>query len=184
MGAFETLLGVLQDTLAIGRAASSRVLLKRESAAALGARNATDAAYVNVRALAAAAANDCMILDQMVETITFIIDGGGAVITTGVKGDLQIDGACTIQSVTMLADQTGSIVVDIWAEDYANYPPTVADTITASAKPTITAATKSTDATLTGWTTAIAAGDILRYNVDSVTDIQRVTVVLKVKRTA
>lgn len=110
--------------------------------------------------------------------IPFVIDGGGAEIALGIHGDLEIPFACTIKRVTMLADQTGSIVVDIWMEDYADYPPTDADSITASAEPTITTATKSQDATLTGWTKSIPAGETLRYNVDSVTDIERVTISL------
>lgn len=118
-----------------------------------------------------------------IQTITFIIDGGGATITSGVKGDLEIPFGCTINAVTLLADQSGSIVVDIWKDTYANYPPTVADTITASAKPTISSATKSQDTTLTGWTTSITAGDTLRFNVDSITTCQRVTLSLKVTKT-
>lgn len=118
-----------------------------------------------------------------IASITFIIDGGGSAITTGVKGDLEIPFACVIQQATLLADQSGSIVIDIWKDTYANYPPTVADTITASAKPTISSATKSQDATLTGWTTSIAAGDTLRFNVDSATTITRVTLSLKVRKT-
>ena len=115
-------------------------------------------------------------------TLTFVIDGGGAAIATGIKGDLEIPFACTINQVTLLADQSGSIVVDIWKDSYANYPPTGADSITASAKPTIFSASKSQDAILTGWTTAIAAGDTLRFNVDSATAIQRCTVALKVTK--
>ena len=83
----------------------------------------------------------------------------------------------------MLADASGSIVVDVWKDTYANFPPTDADSITASAPPTISAATKSQDSTLTGWTTAIAAGSILRFNVDSAATVTRVTVSLKVTRT-
>lgn len=116
-------------------------------------------------------------------TITYVIDGGGAVITTGIKGDLHIPFACTINSVTMLADQSGSIVVDIWKDTYANYPPTDADSITASATPEISSTTKDQDETLSGWTTSISAGDILRFNVDSVTSIKRVTIALKVTKT-
>ncbi len=119
----------------------------------------------------------------VVESVNFIIDGGGSAITTGIKGDIVVDFAGTIQSVTMLGDQTGSVVVDIWKDTYTNFPPTNADSITASAVPTISTAIKSQDATLTGWTTSITAGDILRFNVDSVTDIERVTLVLKVLRT-
>ncbi len=122
-------------------------------------------------------------VDEFV-TVPFVIDGGGAVIATGLKGGVQVDVAGTIVAVTTLAldTLTGSIVVDIWKDTYANHPPTVADTITASAKPTITTATKATDSTLTGWTTAIAAGDILFFNVDSVTTLQRVLVSLKIKK--
>ena len=121
--------------------------------------------------------------DVMLGTITFIIDGGGSAITTGIKGDLEIPFACTINRATALADQSGSIVVDIWKDTYANYPPIDADSITASAPVTITTATNSQDATLTGWTTTIAAGDTLRFNVDSITTVTRVTISLKVTKT-
>ena len=84
----------------------------------------------------------------------------------------------------MLADQSGSAVVDIWKDTYASYPPTGADSITASAKPTISAATKSEDATLTGWATSISAGDTLRFNVDSASTITRLTLILTVTKTA
>lgn len=122
-------------------------------------------------------------LNSRQRAITFIIDGGGSTITTGIKGDLVIPFKGTITAATILADQTGSIVVDIWKDIYANFPPTVADTITASAKPTLSSATKNTDSTLTGWTTTINSGDILRFNVDSVTTCQRVTLTLTVKIT-
>ena len=115
--------------------------------------------------------------------VPFVIDGGGSVITTGIKGDIEIPFDCVVKSVRMLADQSGSIVVDLWKDTYANYPPTVADSITASAVPTITTALKSEDSTLTGWTTTLTKGDIIRYNVDSVTSIQRVTISLLVDKT-
>jgi hypothetical protein len=114
------------------------------------------------------------------KTIGIVIDGGGSAISTGIKGDISIPVAGTITAVRMLADQSGSAVVDIWKDTYANYPPTVADTITAAAKPTISGAVKSEDTTLTGWTTAIAAGDTLRFNVDSAATITRLTLQLTV----
>lgn len=120
---------------------------------------------------------------SVIETLIFIIDGGGGAITTGIKGDLRIPFSCTINRVTLLADQSGSIVIDIWKDTYANFPPTVADTITAAAKPTISGAIKDEDSTLTGWTTAITADDILRFNVDSIATIERLTIALKVTRT-
>jgi hypothetical protein len=127
---------------------------------------------------------DGAILDATkVSCITVIIDGGGSAITTGIKCDVEVPFACTINQNTLLADQSGSIVVDLWVDTYANYPPTDADSITAAAPPTIAAATKSQDATLTDWTTAIAAGKTIRYNVDSCTSITRVTLSLKVTHT-
>lgn len=115
-------------------------------------------------------------------TITFVIDGGGQAITTGVKGDLEIPFGCTIDRWTLVGDQSGSIVVDIWKDTYANAPPAIADVITASDKPTISTATKAQSSTLTGWTTTITAGDILRFNVNSVTTMQRVTISLRVRK--
>lgn len=103
-------------------------------------------------------------------------------ITTGVKGDITIPFSGTITSVQLLADAAGSIVVDLWKDTYANYPPTVADTITAAAKPTLSTANKYTDSTLTGWTTSVSAGDIIRYNVDSVSGLARVDVALTIRR--
>jgi len=116
--------------------------------------------------------------------IVHTIDGNGSTITTGIKGYQQVDRAGTILSATLLGDQTGSIVVDIFKTTYAAFdPPThpaAADKITASAPPTISAAKKSTDSTLTGWTTAFSSGDIFGFNVNSVATMTRVTVVLKV----
>lgn len=116
-------------------------------------------------------------------SITFLISGGGSTVATGIAGDLTVPFNCTITEWTLLADQTGSVVIDIWKDTYANYPPTVADTITGSAKPTISAGVKGQSSTLTGWTTTISAGDTLRFNVDSAAAITRVTLSLKVKRT-
>ncbi len=117
-----------------------------------------------------------------IATLTFVIDGGGSAITTGQKGHLHIPFNCVITQVTLLADQTGSIVIDIWKDGYGFFPPTDADSITASAPPTISSAQKSQDSALTGWTTYIYADDVLAFNVDSCTAITRVTLSLRVEK--
>lgn len=104
------------------------------------------------------------------------IDGGGSAITTGIKGFVRVPVAHTITKATALADQSGDIVVDIWRDSLANYPPTNADSVTASAPVTISADTNSEDSTLTGWSTSGSAGDVYGFNVDSVTDLTRVTI--------
>jgi hypothetical protein len=116
-------------------------------------------------------------------TVGITLDGSGSVISTGVKGYVRVPVACTITAHHLVADVSGSIVIDIWKDSYANFPPTVADTITASAKPTLSSAQKATDSTLTGWTTSLSAGDFLGFNVDSVATVTRVTLQLTVVTT-
>ena len=88
----------------------------------------------------------------------------------------------TITSVTVLADQSATAVIDIWKDTYANFPPTVADTITAAAKPSLSAANKSVDSVLTGWTTSVTAEDVFRFNIDSNDNAKRITLKLNVTR--
>lgn len=120
-------------------------------------------------------------------SVTFVVDGAGSVISTGLKGGVVVGFACTITAWTILSTDgtSGAIVVDIWKDSYSNFPPTVADTITGSEKPTITATgNKGQDTSLnsgSGW--SVAAGDILYFNVDSVTSLKRVAISLKATRT-
>ena len=116
-------------------------------------------------------------------SLGIVIDGAGSAITTGLKGYLLVPYACTITAAEIVADQSGSIVIDIWKDAYANFPPTDADSITASAPPTLSTAQKSTDSTLTSWTASLAAGDYLAFNVDSAATVTRVALTLKVTRT-
>ena len=116
-------------------------------------------------------------------SIEFIINGGGAAPITGIWGDLEIPFGCTITAARIVADASGSAVVDIWKDTYANFPPVDADSITASAPPTLSGAIKAQDTTLTGWTTSIAAGDWLRFNLDSETTCRIITVTLTVTKT-
>ncbi len=113
---------------------------------------------------------------------TFVVDGGVSAVTTGVKGDLWIPFTCSIAEWTILPDQSGSIQFDIWVAPYASYPPTVGNTITASAKPLISSGTKGQSSTLTGWSTSVALGNTMRINVDSCTSIQRATLAIRVEK--
>jgi hypothetical protein len=113
-------------------------------------------------------------------SLNFMVSGGGSVITTGIKGYLRVPYDCTIQSAELVADQSGSIVIDIWRDSYANFPPTVGDSIVASAKPTLSSAQKSQNTTLTGWTTTLTEGQYLVFNVDSVSTVTHVLLTLKV----
>lgn len=109
--------------------------------------------------------------------IPFIIDGAGAVITTGTAGYLEIPFNCTITGWTVLGDQVGSAVIDVLRSTYGGFPTTA--TITGADPPTLVTAQKNQNLAVTLWTTAITAGDILEFNVTSATTVTRVTVALK-----
>ena len=115
-----------------------------------------------------------------VYSIGVTVDGQGNALTIGQKGYRSIDVAGTITRVRLLADQSGDIVMDVWNDLFANYPPTVADTITAAAKPTISSDDNSEDTTLTGWTTSVSVGDVIGFNIDSVSTITRITLELEI----
>lgn len=85
---------------------------------------------------------------------------------------------CTIRRVTLLTiGGTGSCVVDIFKSAYSGYPPS--SSICASAKPTIVGGIKYQDATLTGWTTAITAGDCLTFSLASSSTFTSIVVLLE-----
>lgn len=112
------------------------------------------------------------------------IGDGVNAISTGIYIDISFEVAATITKWRILGTKftsgsTGSIVLDLWKDTYANFPPVVGDSITASAKPTVTTAAKAESSTLTGWTTSVAAGDIIRVNVDSASLFSLVTFVLE-----
>lgn len=110
------------------------------------------------------------------------IDGGGSAITTGVKGYITVPYNGTITGWDIFGDTTGSIVVDVWKDTYANFPPTVADTIAGTEKPTLSSAVKNQDTNLTSWTTSVTAGDIVAFNVDSAATVTRVNLIIYITK--
>lgn len=116
-------------------------------------------------------------LTSVKHTIGITVDGAGSPITTGTKGYFRCPYAGTISSVTLIADQSGSCVIDVWKHTTI---PTVTNTITASAKPTLASQQTTVDSTLTGWTKTVSAGDYFGYNVDSASTVTRVSLILEV----
>jgi hypothetical protein len=112
---------------------------------------------------------------------TLVIDGGGSVPATGAKGFIQCPYAGTITGWTMLGDVSGSAQITVSKGTYAAFP--TVSSIVASAPPKLTTAQKNTSTTLTGWTTAVAVGDILSFNLDSVLTCTRITLELQITRT-
>ena len=111
------------------------------------------------------------------------VRGNGYPLTAGMKGHLHVPFDCVITEATLLADVVGSVVVDIWKDTYGSYPPTNADSITASSPLTLSSAFKTTDTALTGWTKTLAQGDVLAFVIDSNSLIGELTIALSVDRT-
>jgi hypothetical protein len=110
--------------------------------------------------------------------VPVVFDGLGSVLTTGVKGDVPIHFDALIVRWRLLADRAGGLVVDVWKTNYAGFPPTVGNTIAGSDLPTLAGAAKAESTALTGWNREVNAGDVLRFNIDSVSAIQRATLTL------
>jgi hypothetical protein len=110
--------------------------------------------------------------------IPVVFDGLGSVLTPGVWGDVPVHFDGTLLRWRLIALEVGDLQIDVWKSDYAGFPPTVADTITGSDVPTISSGQKGESVALTGWTTEVNAGDILRFNIDSVTTITKATLTL------
>lgn len=114
--------------------------------------------------------------------LTFTIDGNGNLPTTGFKGYQIAPCNATIIQATIFADQSGSAAVDITKSSYAGFPPV--SSICGGAPPTLTTQQKNQDSTLTGWTKTLTSGDVLGFNLTSVTTCTRVQVILLCTRTS
>jgi hypothetical protein len=114
-------------------------------------------------------------------TITLRVQADIPVSTGSKKIFIPIAIAGTITSWRMTADVSTTCVLDVWKA--AGALPTVANTITASAKPGLTAATVGSSSTLTGWTTSVSAGDIFELNVDSNNNATVINLVLEISAT-
>lgn len=117
----------------------------------------------------------------ILRTVGVSIDGGGTVITTGTKGYVEVPYAGTITGWKIISNASGSAVFDVWKSNAAI--PTNANTITASAKPTLTTAQRATSTTLTGWTTGVAVNDVFGFEVESASTITKATLILVIQQT-
>ena len=100
------------------------------------------------------------------------IGDGTNVITTGeaVTARLSIPFNCTLTGWTILADTSTTTTIGVWKDTYANYPATIADTITKrnTHDPATSAANKATNTNITNWTsTAVTAGDQMGFTVSA-----------------
>jgi hypothetical protein len=189
--------------------------------------------------------------------LSMLLYAGGGVLAQGIAGDVEAPMGGTIQRITVLPDQSGTLLLDVYKAAYSSYPPslticgvnlpgvfgsgsTITGTVTKTAgSATVTgsgttftsalavgdvidipggtaterlmvtaiasntsltihknaaysaggqtltkysATTKRQDTSLSGWTTAITAGDIVRFYTEWAKTITRATVSILVKK--
>lgn len=109
------------------------------------------------------------------------VSPSGPIVTPVNDVYIRITKSGTINKVTLLTEGgPGACIVDVWKDTYANFPPTVADSICGAAKPTISGGIKYEDATLTGWTTTVTAGDVIVFHLQSVSTFSLIFIQLDI----
>jgi hypothetical protein len=112
-----------------------------------------------------------------------IVDGAGSVIGDGIKAYFEIPFDCELVRIRVGADASGSADIDIWKDTFANFPPTVGDTITASTPPSLSSEQTIEDTTLDGWGTTFSEGDWIGIFVENAATITMLTIAFRVLKT-
>lgn len=114
--------------------------------------------------------------------LSYVIDGGGTVITTGLKGYVQMPFAMTLQSYGAAGTPSGSVTLDIWKTTHALFDgtthPVAGDTICGTTPITYNGTVKASGTIPGDWTTALSMGDWLAYNVNGCGTVQMLTIAL------
>ncbi|MEI6420327.1 MAG: hypothetical protein WCO30_01710 [bacterium] len=118
-------------------------------------------------------------------TIIFSVGDGTNIIQAGTRGYTpRIPKAFTIVSMDIAEVSTvpvaSTAVIDILKGAYASYP--TCTSITASAKPTLTASAANSDQVLTGWTKTVADTEFLAFNVNSNDVAKKILLTLTIQK--
>lgn len=119
--------------------------------------------------------------------ISVILDGGGAILASGLNAVIGIPVAMDIDAWYILADQSGDVSIDLRKTTYAAYPHDSGDSIVNSNFLTTTSADKNSETSVAtaGWTTnSLGTKDFLQFYVtEDSTSITKVTVFLVCSKT-
>lgn len=110
---------------------------------------------------------------------TASFDGGLGDIVVGASCDLVVPFGFTITAANLVADAAGTLQVDVRVVPFATHPPGPADTICGGSAPTLANAAKMRDTALSGWSTTITSGSVVRFVVTASSGIKRANLVLE-----
>ena len=117
---------------------------------------------------------------QHEEIIGISVSNGSQVLTTGKKGHREIPYDCEVTQWTVTSTDSGSIQWDINWCTYANWATTAS--VAGSNLPSISSAYKNQDKTVNWTKTSFAAGDIIEFEIDTVSILTNCTLSLKIRR--
>lgn len=115
--------------------------------------------------------------------VGMVFDGGGSPPTAGSVGFVVVPFSGNIDRWDIVADASGSAVVDVWKS--AGAIPTDGNRIAGTEKLTLSAQQLAADTSLTTWSTlAVAVGDVLGFELESVATCTRITAEIRIQETA
>lgn len=126
-------------------------------------------------------ASDVKTVNARTRALGFVRDGDGSAISTGSPRYVQSPFSGKIIGWSLGADQSGSVVIDVWRDSTANYPPTAADTIITTGKPTLSSQTNAESTDVSGWDRRVSVGDWFGFNVDSASTVTWVRLAIEVE---
>jgi hypothetical protein len=117
---------------------------------------------------------------DLTRTIVFLIDNGSVDMPPGSKGYVSLDVSGTIESWTILSEDTGSVAIDIKKTSYDDFPNNFTS-IVGGDFPILIDQSKNKNDILTNWDKTLNVGDILDFDVLSCSGISKCTLTLKLK---
>jgi hypothetical protein len=112
----------------------------------------------------------------------YVIDGNGAPPTTGLRGTMELPTNATVTGWSLIADQTGSAVVDVLKSTYNLFPSNAS--ITGTDTPTLVAEQKNANFAETAWASSLSSGDVLQINLVSCSTCTRLCLTIFVTVTS
>jgi len=120
--------------------------------------------------------------DILLSAIGVSFTNNSAVFSSGTTVSLSVPYNCSIMQWDALSLSSGTFVADVKKSVYADYPSMTS--IAGTDKPTLAGnAYKGTSTTLTGWTLAVTAGDVLKFDIEQAIQSGTITAQLKVRKT-
>ena len=111
-------------------------------------------------------------------SIGVIFDGFGGVPIVGKTDWIVVPYNGTITGWQIFGGTTGSCVIDVRKDTYGNFPPTAADSIAGTQKPTLITQIKNQDLSLSSWTASVTSGDIVQFYLESASLLTKINCVI------